>query len=147
VCKILQTHPRSGHRTVVFANPYGTNNRRSCGALSPTRQRGCLGVLSEPDASARAGSANLADASGSELQTAPLQEVPLMRPASRSIMLSTLATLCCTATGPAGCFPLPSQSERPDAARQSPALEVRMGFEQLRNPYWYEANGHAEEAR
>src|SRR5438105_4519593 len=35
----------------------------------------------------------------------------------------------------------------PPARRQAPALEVRMGFEQLRNPYWYEAKGPRAEAR
>jgi hypothetical protein len=35
----------------------------------------------------------------------------------------------------------------PQAERRAAPLEVRMGVEQLRNPYWYQAHGQADEAR
>jgi hypothetical protein len=38
----------------------------------------------------------------------------------------------------------PSASPPPERA---PALELRLGVEQLRNPFWYEAKGHADEVR
>ena len=37
-------------------------------------------------------------------------------------------------------------NEKPRAAAP-PALELRMGLEQLRNPYWYEQHGQPKEAK
>src|SRR5579884_20540 len=64
--------------------------------------------------------------------------VPSMISTSRSTLLGTVAALCGALMG-VGAL---GQTE-PARGR---ALELRMGVEQLRNPYWYEARGQRDEA-
>ena len=42
---------------------------------------------------------------------------------------------------------LNESKETRDFNTQPPALEMRMGFEQLRDPFWYEAHGYPNEAK
>src|SRR5437879_4723815 len=39
----------------------------------------------------------------------------------------------------------PANDKRPSAP--APALELRMGLEQLRNPFWYEQHGQPQESK
>src|SRR4051812_2748988 len=66
-----------------------------------------------------------------------------MTPRSPSAVVCTLLVLVGLAIGALvlARAPFASPPERP------PALELRVGVEQLRNPFWYEAKGHADEVR
>src|SRR5688500_4840670 len=61
------------------------------------------------------------------------------------IFLAAATATAVAAAGSHRAIPLPErQKER--RVRKAP-LEIRMGMEQLRNPFWYEAHGQPEEAR
>src|SRR5438034_7281620 len=63
---------------------------------------------------------------------------------SALLILTALSVLAITANDSARTQPLLPKDERPGKA---PALEVRMCFEQLRNPYCYEAKGQNDEVK
>src|SRR5436190_14609340 len=73
-----------------------------------------------------------------------VEGVPSMTSPSRPAGMAILVLLAGIALGAHVLSPSSPQKE-PRAGR--PALELRMGLEQLRNPYWYEARGDREEAR
>jgi hypothetical protein len=76
--------------------------------------------------------------------------MPTMASLSKSVGAGALGALAGFAVGvsllPGTAVPAARQN-RPPAPKPAPALEVRMGFEQLRNPFWYEANGQHAEAK
>jgi hypothetical protein len=63
----------------------------------------------------------------------------------RSAVVCSLAVISVVATT----GPVRGQSPGPKDARsgKAPTLEVRMCFEQLRNPYWYEGKGRGDEVK
>jgi hypothetical protein len=73
-------------------------------------------------------------------------------PARRFSFLVISAAVLAHGTGASCAPPLAIQSRQTPAAESSPArrdgvLELRIGSETLRNPYWYADNGHEDEAR